>query len=230
MEKMKQTRTRYHNQGLYLVISCINLLMLPCLCLFPWPLLIVLCISLLVGGVLLLISYLSFILLRKVGEGMEGGQNLVCPWMLVREEYCIILEKHVNRSVLLRRNAWSWSILMCHKKLQSSHSYNCFCNTFTLCLSFRWIVCSSVFYDAALTWSAWSGVLRNKSQCWKEILKYHYHYSFKPSRILDWGKIFNLSFIFILRTYNLKANGQLILSSCFYFLCVYHVLFSPHCH
>lgn len=51
------------------------------------------------------------------------------PWMLVREEYCIIPEKHVNKLVLLRRNAWSWSILMSHKQLESSHSYSCSCNT-----------------------------------------------------------------------------------------------------
>lgn len=73
---MKQTRTWYHNQGLYLVISCINLLMLPWFCLFPLPLLIVPCISLLVGGVLLLISSLSCILLRKVGEEMEGEPSV----------------------------------------------------------------------------------------------------------------------------------------------------------
>lgn len=50
---------------------------------------------------------------------MIGGQDLVCPWMLVREEYCIILEKHGKKLVLLRRNAWS--VLMCPKKLQLSH-------------------------------------------------------------------------------------------------------------
>lgn len=38
MEKMKQTRTRYHNQGLYLVISCINLLMLTLLLSFSMTL------------------------------------------------------------------------------------------------------------------------------------------------------------------------------------------------
>lgn len=63
---------------------------------------------------------------------MVGGQDLVCPWMLVREEYCI--EKHGKKLVLLRRNAWS--VLMCPKKLQLSHLYGSFCNTLKS-LSFR---------------------------------------------------------------------------------------------